>query len=144
MASLTAANSVLSLSISSLFPAAQYLQGFAVDDAFSGDSVKQAETQMGVDGYLSGGKVFSEYKMSIHLMATSPSIAMFDTWRSQMDAQVDVFIASGQINLPSIGKAYTLQKGFLTSAPPFPGVKKILESVVYEITWERIFAAPTM
>jgi hypothetical protein len=93
---------------------------------------------MGVDGKLSGGKVFVPYKMTIHLQADSPSVFLFDAWRNAQDAATDVFSASGSITLPSTSMVYTLQNGFLTSATPFPAVKKTLQPLVYEITWQRI------
>jgi hypothetical protein len=143
MSSLTSANSILSLSITNLYSAPQTIQGYAVDDAFESESVEQAETKMGVDGILSGGKVFNPYPMSIHLMPTSPSVAIFETWRSNQDSQVDVFNAAGSIILPSTGMKYTLVNGFLTKATPFPAVKKTLDFLVYEITWNLIVSAPT-
>ena len=143
MSTLASANSSLSLSIAGLFSAPQTIQGFAVDDAFDSDSVAQSETMMGIDGTLSAGKVFTPYKMAVHLLPNSPSMAIFETWRNQQDAQVDVFPAYGSITIPSIGRIYTLQKGFLTSAPGFPSAKKTLSPIAFEITWERIVPTPT-
>lgn len=138
MATITSANSVLSLAINKYFPVPQVIQGFAVDDAFESESVQQSETLMGVDGILSGGKVFVPYKMTIHLQADSPSVFLFDAWRNAQDADADVYAASGSIVLSSTSMVYTLQNGFLTSATPFPAVKKTLTPLVYEITWQRI------
>jgi hypothetical protein len=141
MATITSANATLSLAINNYFPVPQTIQGFAVDDAFEGEAVQQSETLMGVDGILSAGKVFMPYKMTIHLQADSPSIFLFDAWRTAQDAAVDVFSASGSIVLPATSTVFTLQNGFLTSATPFPAVKKTLEPLVYEITWQRIIGA---
>ena len=131
MSTITSANSVLSLAINKYFPVPQVIQGYAVDDAFESEAVQQSEILMGVDGILSAGKVFVPYKMTIHLQADSPSVFLFD-------AAVDVFSASGSITLPSTSMVYTLQNGYLTSATPFPAVKKTLQPLVYEITWQRI------
>jgi len=138
MATITSANAILSLAVNNYFPVPQTIQGFAVDDAFEGEAVEQSEVLMGVDGKLSAGKVFVPYKMTIHLQADSPSVFLFDAWRNAQDAAVDVFSASGSIVLPSTSMVYTLVNGFLTSATPFPGVKRTLEPLVYEITWQRI------
>ena len=131
MSTITSANSVLSLAINKYFPVPQVIQGYAVDDAFESEAVQQSEILMGVDGILSAGKVFVPYKMTIHLQADSPSVFL-------LDAAVDVFSASGSITLPSTSMVYTLQNGYLTSATPFPAVKKTLQPLVYEITWQRI------
>jgi hypothetical protein len=138
MATITSANAVLTLAINKYFPVPQVIQGFATDDAFESEAVQQSEVLMGVDGILSGGKVFVPYKMTIHLQADSPSVFLFDAWRSAQDAAVDVFSASGSITLPSTSMVYTLQNGFLTLATPVPAVKKTLQPLVYEITWQRI------
>ena len=143
MSTLTSANSTLAIAVQGIFSAPQTIQGYATDDAFESDSVAQAEVMMGVDGEMSAGKVFTPYKMTIHLLPTSPSMAMFEIWRNQQDAQTDVFRADGTISIPSIGRTYILQKGFLTLAPAFPSAKKLLAPVAFEITWKRIIAAPT-
>jgi len=144
MSTLTSANSTLALSIAGIFSAPQIIEGYATDDAFETDSVPQSEVMMGVDGKMSAGKVFTPYKMTIHLQPTSASMAMFEIWRNQQDAQTDVFRADGTISIPSIGRNYILKKGYLTAAPAFPSAKKLLSPVAFEITWERIIAAPTM
>ena len=89
MATITSANSVLTLAVNGLFPVPQVIQGYAVDDAFEGEAVQQAEILMGVDGVLSAGKVFVPYKMTIHLQADSPSVFLFDTLRNAQNADVD-------------------------------------------------------
>lgn len=142
MATITSANSVLTLVIGGLYGPAN-IQGYAVDDAFESESVQQSETLMGVDGSLSGGKVWIPYKMTIHLQADSPSVSVFDNWRAAQDAVVDVFLANGTIILPSTGRSYSLVNGYLTAATPFPAVKKTLQPVVYEITWQSIVGSIT-
>ena len=138
MSTITPANSVLTLAVNGLFPVPQLIQGYAVDDAFEGEAVQQAEILMGVDGVLSAGKVFVPYKMTIHLQADSPSVFLFDTLRNSQNAAVDVYALSGSITLPSTSMVYTLENGFLTMATPFPAVKKTLQPLVYEITWQQI------
>jgi hypothetical protein len=143
MATITSANSQLTLAIGGLYGSPVSIQGYAVDDAFESEAVQQSETLMGVDGVLSGGKVWIPYKMTIHLQADSPSVAIFDAWRATQDAVVDVFTANGTIILPSTGLAYALYNGYLTMATPFPAVKKTLQPVVYEITWQTIVGSQT-
>ena len=143
MATITSANSKLTLSVSGVFGSAINIQGYAVDDMFESEAVQQTETLMGVDGILSGGKVWVPYKMTIHLQADSPSIDIFDGWRAAQDAAIDVFTANGTIILPSTQKVYNLVNGYLTTATPFPAAKKTLSPVVYEITWQTIIGSQT-
>ena len=143
MATITSANAQLAISVPGVFSAPQLIQGFSVDDAFTSEAVEQAETQMGVDGEFTAGKIWMPYPMTIRLLASSPAIRIFDTWRQQQDSDVDVFAADGSIVLSAIGMTYTLVNGYLKKATPFPGAKKILEQVEYEIEWQRIVAGPT-
>jgi hypothetical protein len=143
MSTITSANSVLAIAVSGIFSSPVQIQGYAVDDAFESEAVDQAEVQMGVDGYMSAGKVWVPYKMTIMLLANSPSIQnVFEPWRQLQDSNVDVFRADGSISLPSIGMVYTLNNGYLTQAVPFPAAKKVLQPVKYEITWQNIISNP--
>lgn len=143
MATLTSADVTLTLSIANLYPSPQTIQGFAVDDAFANDPVVQAEVMMGVDAQMSAGKVFNPYPMTIHIMPTSSSLIVFETWRDQQNSSIDVFQAEGSILMPSINRVFNLKNGYLTSAPPFPAVKKVLQPMVFEVTWNLITSAPT-
>ena len=135
--SITSANAVLTLSISSLFPNPVQLQQFAVDDIYSVDAMESAETMMGVDGYLTGGFVYVPVKQGITLMADSPSNDIFDTWWEGQQQIQDLYFATQTLLLPSLGKKWTLSRGILTSYPPIPDGKKLLQPRKYSITWQR-------
>lgn len=143
MATLTGANSVLTLTVDGLFDSPVTIHGYAVDDEFKSEAVSQAETLMGVDGKLSAGFVYNPYKMTIMLQADSDSIQFFETIRQTQAAQVDVFEINGTIQLPSVNSQFTLNTGFMTNAHPFPDVKKILQPMAYELTFESITSSPT-
>ena len=144
MSSLTGANATFTLVIPGVFNTPVILQGFAVDDSFKSEAVPQTETRMGVDGNLSGGFIFQPYPTTIMIQPDRPSLAIFETWRASQQAAGDVFTANGSILLANIGQQYTLFKGFLTSAHPFPDVKKLLEPLPYVITWNSIVSSPTV
>jgi hypothetical protein len=141
-ATLTAANSVYLLVIADLFPAPQQLQGYAADDVFSTEAVTSVETQMGVDGNLSGGWVPTEKKQNINLQADSVSSLMFDVWHQSQETIHDAFIANAVIRYPSIGRSFILTKGFLTSYMPMADVGRILKPRRFQITWGSIISAP--
>lgn len=141
MATITAANSVFALTITGLYPAPQILHGYAADDAFSTDAVETAETVMGLDGHLSGGFIFNPVKQTIVLMPDSASLDIFNNWSLAQLASREVLIANASISLPAIGKKYVLTRGFLTSHKPIPDVKKVLQSVQYQITWGSVAGA---
>jgi len=141
MKSITSANSVIMLSITGLFPVPQQLQGFAADDVFDNDPLPSAETIMGVDGRLSGGFVFVEVKQNYALQADSASIDIFDQWWAAQQQIRDVYTANGVVLLTTVGKKWTMTKGFLTNYKPIPDIKKLLQPQRFTITWERISPA---
>lgn len=141
--SLTAANSVITLSQLTLFPTPVQLQQFAADDVTDIESVNVLEHQMGVDGVLSFGFVWAPRMQTITLKADSPSIAFFDTINTQQEAAQDAYPLNGTITLPAIGKTFALTNGALESYKPMPGVKKLLQQQSFRLVWNRVVAIPT-
>jgi hypothetical protein len=135
---ITSANAQLSITVAGIFPSAQQLSGFAVDDVFDTDQLTPVEVLMGVDGVLSAGFIFVPLKMNIALQADSPSIPIFDTWFMQQQTQKDVFKANGVFALPGVSKHYTMSNGVLTGYKPIPDAKKVLQPQKFAITWGTI------
>ena len=135
---ITSANSVFTLVVPDVFPVPQNLQGYAVDDAFDTESVELSEALMGVDGRMSAGYTPYITPMTIHLMADSPSIDLFDAWRGAVTAAQEVFFAQATITLTSVGRSYVLNKGVLTNYKPLSDAKKVLQAVSYTIKWEAV------
>ncbi|MBI1213622.1 MAG: hypothetical protein GC190_19360 [Alphaproteobacteria bacterium] len=135
--SLTAANCVFTLAVTGLFPPVR-LQGFATDDVFATNAMASAEAQMGVDGKLSAGFVYVPVEQSITLQGDSISNDIFDTWWRSQTTAAELFPAVGLIVVPAIRKQYAMNKGFLTSFPPLPDAKKLLQPRKFGITWESI------
>lgn len=140
--SLTAANAVITIGIDTVFPIPQTLKGFAADDVFDTDEIKSVETQMGVDGVLSGGFVFVEVAQKYKLQADSASCAIFDAWYAAQVAAQDVFNANGGLSLKTLKTKWAMTKGFLTGYKPAPDAKKLLQPRVFTITWQSILPAP--
>jgi len=138
---ITAANAVFTLSVSGVFNVAQQLQQFAADDVFDTEAIEPAEVMMGVDGHLSAGFVFVATKQSITLQADSPSNLIFEAWQQAQKTARDIFFAQGGVILNSVGRAYTMNRGVLTSYPSLPDAKKVLQPRKYGITWESISPA---
>jgi hypothetical protein len=139
---LTTANAVLTIAQAILFPIPQELQGFAADDIFDIDSVRSAETLMGVDGVLSAGFVWAERVMSISLQADSLSNDVFDVIATQMQAAQDVYELTGLAVFPSLSTQFVMTRGFLTGYKPAPDAKRIAQPRRYQITWGRVHPAP--
>lgn len=142
MATLTAANSVITLSIAGVFPAPQQLQGFDVDDVFSTEAVAPAETKMGVDGILSGGWVPTEKKVTYTLQADSASNEVFDAWNDFQQQTQEAAIAQGNVFLPGLNRIYTKTRGFLTGYTAIADVKKLVQPRKFIITWQSITRIP--
>ena len=129
------------LSVLSLFPVPQQMQGFSADDVFDAEPVDTAELHMSVDGKLSAGKIFVPFPWSITLQANSDSNAFFDAWNAAERAQQEKLPCQGVVLLTSIGTTWAMVNGFLTTFPTMPNAKKTLQPRKYGITWEDISPA---
>jgi len=141
MGSITSANAVLMLSITSLFPAPQQLQGFAADDIFSTEDIQVTEPVMGVDGKLSAGFVNMPVPMSIALQADSISNAIFDQWAAASKVLQDVYFAQMSVVFPSLNKKWTCSNGTLTRYKPMADAAKVLQPRRFGIVWETVLPA---
>lgn len=140
-ATLTVANSVLSLTVEALFPQAQRLQGYAADDVYDVDAVENGEFSMGIDGNLSAGFVYNEIPFTLTLQADSPSLVLFENvWNyeasNRTKLQCDL-----SVSLPANGKRYDLKKGYVRSYKA-PAGKKILQPGVVVLTFGRMQPSP--
>jgi len=142
MSSITSANSVLLIGVTSLFAIPQQLQGFATDDMFSMDMIESAEVQMGADGRMAAGWIPQIKNMNVTLQANSKSNDFFEAWYSAQEAAREVYSAFGTAVQPSIGKAYILSNGILTNYTPLSEAKKLLQPRKFQIKWESALGAP--
>jgi hypothetical protein len=142
MATLTTANSAVSLAVRGLFPVPHHLQGYAADDSFAAEDVSPTEVQMGVDGQLSGGFVPYPTAISFTLQADSPSLDMFDSVLAAQNANKESFIFDGTIIIQGTGAKYACTKGFLTTASPMSTAKKTLQPRKFTLTFQNVTKAP--
>lgn len=140
--SITAANAVITLAVTGVFNAPQQLIKFSTDDIYDVDPIDVAETAMGVDGYLTGGRINVPVTQSYTLMADSDSIAVFDAWVAAQNAAGDIYKAQGTTTLKSTGRKYVMSNGILKTYPPLPSAGKTLKPVKYTIVWESALPAP--
>ena len=142
MGTITSANASVVLSIPDVFNVDQILAGFAADDAFTQQAFKMTEQRMGVDGILSAGYTPSPKPFGITFQPDSPSILVFDTWGLAHIAAKEALQASMVITMPSIGKAFNFNVGWLDDFKALPDAKKVLEPQTYTIIWQDIIAVP--
>ena len=138
MSSITSANAIYTLSVTTLFPSPIQLQGFSAEDIFTTGPLASAETLMGLDGVLSGGFVYAPVVQNISLQADSGSNDIFDQWWAQQQNAKDVYTASGVVILQAIGKKWVMTNGFLTSYPPIPDAARTLRPRRFAITWNAV------
>lgn len=141
--SITSANTVLTLSQTTLFPTPVRIQGFAADDVYDLDQVQLVEESMGVDGVLSFGFVFTARRQTISLQADSASNSFFDTIMLQQQAALDVYPLTGQILLPGISTKFNMINGALRDYNPGPSAKKTLQRRSFIVVWNTILPAPS-
>ncbi|WP_432778197.1 hypothetical protein QZL74_14570 [Burkholderia gladioli pv. alliicola] len=139
---ITSANSVIMLGVSTIFPIAQQIQGYTADDIFDTDDVDMAEVVMGLDGKQSAGWVPYNVKWRISLMPNSDSILIFDAVITAERVAQEKFTWNGVVTLKGISKKFTMSNGVLTRGKPIPDAKKTLQPQTYEITWESVLPSP--
>lgn len=139
---LTSANSIILISVASIFPVPQRMQGFSTDDLTDMDAVEPKETSMGIDGRLSAGFVPVAVRQNITLQADSLSNDFFERW-AQFERQAkEAYVATGTLILPGAQRQYAMTRGFLQSISPIPAARKTLQPRKYTIVWERVEPAP--
>lgn len=140
---ITAANSVLLLSVSGLFDVPQRIQGFSADALTGTESLATKELVNGVDGRLSAGWVFVPVTQTITLQADSPSADFFDAIIQAEETAREAYVLTGSLVIPAIGKKYAMTRGFLSAGAKFPTIGRTLAPRAFTITWERVTPANT-
>lgn len=140
---ITSANAVLMIGVTGLpnYTVATQLQGFMADAAFAADDVDLAEVVIGVDGYIAGGWIPQLNQQTISIQAGSPSEDLFEQWKLAENAAEEKMLAFGTLQLPSVGKKYTLSNGFLMRFSPHAEGRKTLQGRAFRITWGSITPA---
>lgn len=141
---ITAANSVFMLSIPELYPIPQRLEGYTADAAFDTDTAEPAEVVMGVDGHMSAGYVPFLTRQTINIMPDSDTSIIFEDWLQAQKTRREVLYCFGEITLPNLFRAYTLNKGVMTSVVQIPGVRRVLQGRSFQITWFSIDPVPVL
>ena len=142
MATITSANSSFVLTIGTVFPVPQKMQGYAADDMFSLAETEFAESVMGADGHLSYGYVPSIKELEFVLMPNSPSVTAMDTLINAQNAAKEAFRLDASIFMPSIGKRFVFTNGVLKSGKAMPDAKKTLDKQSYKLQFESCIAFP--
>lgn len=135
MATITAASATFTLSVDTLFPVPQVLQGYAVNDAFTSEDAEIAETQIGVDGVVVSGWLPRLTPMDITFLASSDSVSIFEQWMLAMDNIQDILYGTGTIAYPAVGKVYYLNQGTLSRVSMLPSARRVLEQRRFRVTW---------
>jgi hypothetical protein len=143
MSTLTAANSVITLMATGLFPIPQQMQGFSADDVVSTEEIALSESMVGVDGKHSYGFVAALTPQSFTFQADSPSIQFFDILIGATKIAKEAYRLDGTIYLPATGKIYVMSNGVLTKGKQVPDVKKLLQPQQYTVTWESVLYSPS-
>lgn len=142
MGTITSANSVMTLNVPGVFPAAITVQGYAADDAFTQSAFDMAETRMGVDGTLSAGYTPSAKPLDIMLQPDSPALPYFFLWKAAEEAANEKFEGAITIDMPSIGLSFDFETVWLRNMQGMPSAKKVLDPVPIKLEAESITYSP--
>jgi len=135
---ITAANSVVTLTVPGVYNQPVQLQGYSADKAWNTDMLDLAETQIGVDGRMTAGYIFKTVKQTFTLQADSPSIQIFQSIWQAMASIRDVYWISGTIDLPATGQSYAMTRGILTGVKAITDAAKVLQAMDFTIEWQLV------
>ncbi|MFT8723528.1 MAG: hypothetical protein ABF443_12000 [Acetobacter malorum] len=138
---ITAANSVYTITVPGLYNAPITLENYAADRAFETEARELAETAMSIDGYLNAGWIPNPVSQTIALAASSESALIFEAIVMAQDARRGLYRMGAEIQIPAIGRKYTMVRGLLRSIVNVPTAGRVLEARHFEITWERVLPA---
>lgn len=138
---ITSANSVYTITVPGLYNAPFTLENFAADRAFETEARELAETQMSIDGYLNAGWVPNPVTQTISLAASSDSAVIFEAITLAQDAKRGLYRLGAEIQIPSVGRKYTMVRGLLRSITPIASAGRVLEARAFEVIWERVIPA---
>jgi len=140
---ITSANAVIMLAVAGLFDIPQQIQQFSADNIYGVNVLAVAETQMGVDGNLTGGAVYNPTEQSFDLMADSPSVFFFDQIALRQKADLTLYRIQGTTILTSVGSKFTMRRGILRDWTPMPEAGRVLKARRATIVWERVVPNPS-
>lgn len=135
-ATLTVANSVISMTVEGLYPAGVILSGYAADNVFEAGEVENGEYSMGIDGKLSKGFVYNQIPFTLTLQADSQSLDAFEQIYQREVAERTKLDVNLTITLPAAGKRYGLQDGAMRSYKA-PSGQRILQPGVVQFVFAR-------
>ena len=135
---ITSADTVITMTASTIFPAPVTFKDFAVEDIFGTDEVQRSEVQMGASGTLVAGYVPQAKTFTVSFLATSETIDIMETLQGAQEVAKAVYRLDGTVRIPATGKSYTLTNGYLVSSKSMPDAKKTLQAQSYKFTFESI------
>ncbi|AOM39680.1 MULTISPECIES: phage tail fiber protein [Xenorhabdus] len=138
--SITAADAIITLSVTNLYPSGVQLQGFAADNIYGTEALELAETVRGADGKLSAGFIYGNIAQTFYIMPDSDSRDIFDTWATTSRASAAVFRCNATVILPSLKRKYSCVNGVLKQWKALPDAGRVLQASQAVIEWESITA----
>ena len=108
--SITSANSVVTMTVSGLFPAPVQLQGYSADRAWETNAVVQTESVIGVDGRKTSGFIFNVVEQTFTLQGDSPSKFFFTQITNAQRAARDTLRIDGKHRAPFDRRVFHLQE----------------------------------
>lgn len=140
--SITSANSSFFISIPPIFIPPQKVEGYMADAAWATDTVQSAELVLGVDAKLSAGWVPSLKVMTVSIMPDQGGDFVFDEWFAYQETVQELIAAYGTLAIPSLGRRYTMERGYMTGYQPMPTGGRVLQGRPFQITWQSITTSP--
>lgn len=135
LGNITSANSILILTVDSLYPAGVQLTNFSTDAMLSSDDMEVAQARMGVDGGLAAGYTPNPFNLTVNLEASSPSLPVMQSILQAMKLNRTTYECGIVLTIPAIMQVHYWRHGVLLSGNPVTAPKKVLDPT----TWKFVF-----
>lgn len=140
---LTSANSRLYLSVATIYPTMNLIQGYTADDITDTDAVQPGQVIKGLDGRLSAGYIPFAIPQNLTLQGDSVSNDLFENVLEYEKSAAEKYVWTGLLIIPATTRQYAMTRGFLTSIPQTPALRNLVQPRRYTITWESITPSST-
>jgi len=135
---ISSGNVVIAIGAFNLIPVPTILQGYTPEDIYSYDQLANAETQMGLDGRLSGGFVAQAVMQTFTQMPNGPSVSFWDTIVAAQRANFTLYQLFANITIISLGATYIQRNGIIVDASPAPSAGKVMGHRTFKVAWESV------
>lgn len=138
---ITSANSVYTLTISSLFDAPIVLENWGSDRGWEQEALEMLESQMSIDAHLNFGWVPRPVSQTLTFSASSASLAYMEAILEEQTLTKTPVSLGAELTIPATSRKYTFTNGAMMTGSVAPNGGTVLEARAFTFLWGQVFPA---